>query len=122
MRKSIKVMIGAACAVFMLVGGNAQAKKVTIRVQSVIPATADEVVMLKQFGANVSTLTNGETSRIPLRRLGYVGHRDVRQGFGVAGSRQEISVDKNRFIESTPTRLLKVLRKSPLLRSVWRYE
>lgn len=32
----------------------------TIRVQSVIPATADEVVMLKDFGADVAALTNGE--------------------------------------------------------------
>ena len=32
----------------------------TIRVQSVIPATADEVVMLKDFGEDVAALTNGE--------------------------------------------------------------
>ena len=46
MRKFIKAMIGATCGLFMLVGGTAQAKKVTIRVQSVIPATADEVVKI----------------------------------------------------------------------------
>ena len=34
-------------------------KKVKIRVQSVIPSSADEVVMLKEFGDTVSKLTNG---------------------------------------------------------------
>lgn len=34
-------------------------KKIKIRVQSVIPSSADEVVMLKQFGADVTALTNG---------------------------------------------------------------
>ena len=38
----------------------AHAKQVKIRVQSVIPAKADEVVMLKDYAANVSALTNGE--------------------------------------------------------------
>ncbi|MBT5176175.1 MAG: C4-dicarboxylate ABC transporter substrate-binding protein, partial [Candidatus Marinimicrobia bacterium] len=37
MRKSIKAVIGATCGLFLLIGGAAQAKKVTIRVQSVIP-------------------------------------------------------------------------------------
>ena len=77
MRKSIKAMIGAACGVFMLVGGIAQAKKVTIRVQSVIPATADEVVMLKQFGANVSTLTNGEVTIKVLPAGAIVGVKET---------------------------------------------
>ena len=34
--------------------------KTVIRVQSVISATADEVTMLKDFGQDVSDLTNGE--------------------------------------------------------------
>ncbi len=38
----------------------AQAKEVTIRVQSVIPAKADEVHMLNEFAKDVSDLTNGE--------------------------------------------------------------
>ena len=33
-------------------------KTVKIRVQSVIPTTADEVTMLKEFGADVAALTN----------------------------------------------------------------
>lgn len=43
-----------------LVAGSAMAANVKIRVQSVIPAKADEVVMLKDFAENVSALTNGE--------------------------------------------------------------
>ncbi len=38
----------------------AEAKTVTIRVQSVISAKADEVVMLKDFAKDVKDLTNGE--------------------------------------------------------------
>jgi TRAP-type mannitol/chloroaromatic compound transport system substrate-binding protein len=38
----------------------AEAKSVTIRVQSVISAKADEVVMLKDFAQDVFDLTNGE--------------------------------------------------------------
>jgi len=34
-------------------------KKIKIRIQSVIPSSADEVVMLKQFGDDVTALTNG---------------------------------------------------------------
>ena len=41
---------------------SAVAAEVTIRVQSVIPATADEVVMLKEFAADVAALTNGEVN------------------------------------------------------------
>ena len=53
MIKSIKILVGSACVLTLLLGGVVQAKKVTIRVQSVIPSKADEVVMLKQFGSNV---------------------------------------------------------------------
>ena len=38
----------------------ALAQEVTIRVQSVIPAKADEVHMLNEFGKDVADLTNGE--------------------------------------------------------------
>jgi TRAP-type mannitol/chloroaromatic compound transport system substrate-binding protein len=49
---------------FMLVsafafGSIAQAANVKIRVQSVLPTKADEVVMLKDFAQNVKTLTDG---------------------------------------------------------------
>ena len=44
----------------LLVPMSANAKQVTIRVQSVIPAKADEVHMLNDFAKDVSDLTNGE--------------------------------------------------------------
>jgi TRAP-type mannitol/chloroaromatic compound transport system substrate-binding protein len=40
----------------------AQDKPVKIRIQSVIPKTADEVRMLEQFGENVKALTNGSVT------------------------------------------------------------
>ena len=48
--------VGAA-----MVSGSAMAadKPVKIRIQSVIPTSADEVVMLKRFGDNVTALTGG---------------------------------------------------------------
>ncbi len=49
--------LGAAAAA--LTAGTAFAE-VKIRVQSVIPAKADEVVMLEDFAADVAALTNGE--------------------------------------------------------------
>ena len=53
-----------ACAILsaaLILPGLASAKTV-IRIQSVIPTSADEIVMLKRFGDNVSALTNGEVS------------------------------------------------------------
>ena len=47
------VVIAAAPALAL-----AQAKPVKIRVQSVIPTSADEVTMLKDFAADVAALTN----------------------------------------------------------------
>ena len=52
--------LGAFAGVALL--ASAVAAEVTIRVQSVIPATADEVVMLKEFAADVAALTNGEVN------------------------------------------------------------
>ncbi len=52
--------LGAFAAATLL--ASAVAAEVTIRVQSVIPATADEVVMLKEFAADVAALTNGEVN------------------------------------------------------------
>jgi TRAP-type C4-dicarboxylate transport system substrate-binding protein len=34
--------------------------EITIRAQSVLPTKADEIVMIKDFAANVEALTNGE--------------------------------------------------------------
>ena len=62
MRK-VRNLCGAALAVVAALGLFVPAEvsaEVKIRVQSVIPAKADEVTMLKEFAANVSALTNGE--------------------------------------------------------------
>ncbi len=77
MKKSIKILVGSACVLTLLLGGIVQAKKVTIRVQSVIPAKADEVVMLKQFGSNVSALTNGEVEIKVLPAGAVVGVKET---------------------------------------------
>ena len=53
----------AACSVALALTAASslvEAKTVKIRVQSVIPAKADEVTMLKEFAKDVSELTNGE--------------------------------------------------------------
>ena len=52
--------VAMAFTVFAAGAPTAEAKKVKIRVQSVIPSKADEVTMLKDFAANVSALTNGD--------------------------------------------------------------
>ncbi len=58
--KIVARTLGALAGVTLL--ASAVAAEVTIRVQSVIPATADEVVMLKEFAADVAALTNGEVN------------------------------------------------------------
>ncbi len=58
--KIVARTLGAFVGVTLL--ASAVAAEVTIRVQSVIPATADEVVMLKEFAADVAALTNGEVN------------------------------------------------------------
>lgn len=60
MSKRVLTLIGVFLGMTLLFNGVALAKKVKIRVQSVIPIKADEVVMLKDFAKNVSALTNGE--------------------------------------------------------------
>ena len=50
----------AATAAGVAMMAQASFAETVIRVQSVIPATADEIVMLKDFGEDVRALTNGE--------------------------------------------------------------
>ena len=51
--------LSAAAVVTTFAGGAiAQDKTVKIRIQSVIPTTADEVIMLKEFATDVAALTN----------------------------------------------------------------
>ena len=58
----IKSIVSAvALGAVVAVPGLSQAAT-NIKIQSVIPVTADEIVMLKQFGDNVTTLTNGEVT------------------------------------------------------------
>ncbi len=55
----LTTFIGAVLGLALMVSGAATAQTV-IRVQSVIPAKADEVTMLNDFGANVAALTDGQ--------------------------------------------------------------
>ena len=57
MRKTLLTLTGALLGL-ALTAGSAHAVK--IRVQSVIPAKADEVVMLKDFADTIRDLTIGE--------------------------------------------------------------
>ena len=56
--------------------GAATAAKVKIRVQSVLPTKADEIVMLKDFAANVAALTNNEVQIEVLPDGAIVSGRD----------------------------------------------
>lgn len=55
----------------------AQGKTVKIRVQSVIPTTADEVTMLKEFAADVASLTNNTVTFEVLPAGAVVGVADT---------------------------------------------
>lgn len=55
----------------------AEAKEVTIRVQSVLSAKADEVTMLNEFAADVRSLTNGEVNIEVLPAGAVVGVKET---------------------------------------------
>ncbi len=59
-KKMIQATAGIALMATVAAAPQIAEAKTTIRVQSVISATADEVVMLKDFAQDVSDLTNGE--------------------------------------------------------------
>lgn len=63
---------GAVALGVMAAGTVAQAAEVTIRVQSVISAKADEVVMLKNFAADVLALTKDDPVKIEVLPAGAV--------------------------------------------------
>ncbi|MGI9522912.1 MAG: TRAP transporter substrate-binding protein [Hyphomicrobiaceae bacterium] len=72
------VAAAAALAVAMLVApATSNAKSVKIRIQSVIPAKADEVFMLKDFAKDVSDLTNGEVKIEVLPAGAVVGVKET---------------------------------------------
>jgi len=56
---------------------HSEAGKVKIRIQSVIPTKADEIVMLKDFGKNVSDLTNGDVTIEVLPAGAVVGVKET---------------------------------------------
>ncbi len=78
MKKLVSGVAFAAMAVAVLAAAPpAEAGKVKIRVQSVIPSKADEVTMLKDYAANVSALTNGEVTIEVLPAGAVVGVKET---------------------------------------------
>ncbi len=73
----LSVAVLAVSAMVFAVPNSADAGKVKIRIQSVIPSKADEVVMLKDFAANVSALTNGEVTIEVLPAGAIVGVKET---------------------------------------------
>ncbi len=71
------VVAASISAMVFAVPNPVHAKKVKIRIQSVIPTKADEIVMLKDFGANVSALTNGEVTIEVLPAGAVVGVKET---------------------------------------------
>ena len=59
MKKTLRLMACAVISCALLAPGLVSAKTV-IRIQSATPTTADEAVMLRRYGDNVTALTNGE--------------------------------------------------------------
>jgi TRAP-type mannitol/chloroaromatic compound transport system substrate-binding protein len=66
-----------AVALGILFSGVATAGKVTIKIQSVLPTKADEIVMVKDFAANVAALTNNEVQIEVLPDGAIVSGRDI---------------------------------------------
>lgn len=75
MLKRSKLLVSILIGSFML-ASNAIAE-VTIRVQSVLPTKADEIVMVKDFATNVAALTNGEVIIEVLPDGAIVSGRDI---------------------------------------------
>jgi len=69
--------LGATALSAALALGTAYAETTTIRVQSVLPNTADEVVMLEAFAQDVSDLTGGSLQIEVLPAGAVVGPRDI---------------------------------------------
>lgn len=69
--KGLALGVTALSALLVAAPVEAQEKNVRIRVQSVIPTSADEVVMLKDFAADVAALTNN-TVKIEVLPAGAV--------------------------------------------------
>ncbi len=72
--KRILLLVSSAA---LLLAGNLAYSAVDIKVQSVIPSKADEIVMLKDFAKNVSDLTDGEVTFTVLPANAVVGNKQV---------------------------------------------
>ena len=72
---NLKTLATGAVAL-SLMAGTAMAEKV-LRIQSVLPTTADEVFMLNEFGKDVAALTGGSLTIEVLPAGAVVGPRDV---------------------------------------------
>jgi len=70
-------LLGATALSAVMAVGTAFAETTTIRVQSVLPDTADEVFMLKEFAKDVSELTGGSVQIEVLPAGAVVGPRDI---------------------------------------------
>ncbi len=75
MRRKLASLLLATVSALLF--ANAAVAKTTIRVQSVIPAKADEVVMLHDFAKTVSELTNGEVEIKVLPAGAVVGVKET---------------------------------------------
>ena len=72
----LKYMAASAAALTLMASSAIAADKV-LRIQSVLPTSADEVVMLKEFGNDVAELTNGSLTIEVLPAGAVVGPRDI---------------------------------------------
>ncbi len=77
MYKPLKLISGGLVGLAMLGSGLVNAETIKIRVQSVLPTKADEIVMVKDFANNVATLTNGEVQIEVLPDGAIVSGRDI---------------------------------------------
>lgn len=66
----------AGVAALAITATSAMAEKV-LRIQSVLPNTADEVFMLNEFGKDVAALTGGSLTVEVLPAGAIVGPRDI---------------------------------------------
>ncbi|MDH3450637.1 MAG: TRAP transporter substrate-binding protein, partial [Gammaproteobacteria bacterium] len=77
MKKLKYIVAGAAAVALMASSAMAAEKAKVLRIQSVLPDSADEVVMLKEFGNDVAALTNGSLKIEVLPAGAVVGPRDI---------------------------------------------
>lgn len=76
MSRLIKSLSAGVVGLFLMLSQSAIAE-VVIKVQSVLPTKADEIVMVKDFAANVAALTNGEVKIEVLPDGAVVSGRDI---------------------------------------------